>query len=166
MVDKIHYKYAQHILYRAGDFSGVMYRFKTHKRCRKNGFKHLAPILLLPFINLLKSIIMANQPIPINQANAMMSLYLSYMKSLGAAYQTQYIIFTAKELHAWLTEVLPYADEIRVCEGMNLPAHAQAGSLTVIFWPYKNGEPAVLPGNGNAGDDPRLQPYNDGHVSP
>lgn len=109
---------------------------------------------------------MANQPIPINQANAMMSLYLTYMKSLGAADQTQYIIFTAKELHAWLTEVLPYADEIRVCEGMNLPAHAQAGSLTVIFWPYKNGEPAILPGYGNVADDPRIKPYNEGSTFP
>lgn len=108
---------------------------------------------------------MANRPIPINQANAMMSLYVSYIKSLGAPDQTQSITFTAKELSAWLNEVLPYADEIRICEGMNLPAHPQAGSITVILWPYKNGQPAVLPGNDSEGDL-RIQPYNDGHVSP
>jgi hypothetical protein len=111
---------------------------------------------------------MANRPISIDEANAMIQQYLVYMKNHGVdtAKQTQSVSFTGPELMAWLQEVMPYADELRVCEGVYPPGHPQAGRITTILWPYKDGYPAKrLDGKGNGGGD-GIKPFNEGQGHP
>ena len=114
---------------------------------------------------------MANRPIPVAQANEMMGLYVNYMKSLGVnmTQQTHTISFTAPELLKWMSEVEPYADEFRICEGVYGPGHEKAGRLTTIIWPYKNGSPAYKAseeeGKDGGGGTP-INPYNEGNGRP
>jgi hypothetical protein len=108
---------------------------------------------------------MANQPIPIETANEMIAAYISYMKSHGIDMdkQTQSVSFTFNELQAWLNSIAPYSDELRVCMGV-YTSGKNAGRITTILWPYKNGEPATeLSGSGPSGG---LQPYNEGNGTP
>lgn len=112
---------------------------------------------------------MANRPIPISEANDMIQYYLGYMSELNVdmTKQTHSVSFTGPELMAWLAEVMPYADELRVCEGMYLPGSSNAGRVTVILWPYKNGKPATKPdGDGKSGGTGGIAPYNQGHGNP
>lgn len=111
---------------------------------------------------------MANRPIPVSEAEQMMEQYVSYMQSLNQSDQTQYISFTAQELLNWLTAVMPYCDEIRICEGLTPEEHPQAGKITAIIWPYKDGQPATKPKDGNGGGDgdDKISPYNDGALGP
>lgn len=113
---------------------------------------------------------MANQPIPVKQANDMIAQYIEYMQKLGVdmTKQTQSISFTSKELLNWLSGAMPYADELRICEGV-YPDGENAGRITVILWPYKNGKPATKPveqGKGGGDDDEEIEPYNDGVLKP
>ena len=113
---------------------------------------------------------MANRPIPVDQANAMITEYISYMEKLGVdmTKQTQSISFTSREFYQWLTGVLQYMDELRVCIGV-YPDGEHAGRITSILWPYKNGKPAKKPkvqGKGGGDDDEDLEPYNVGSLNP
>jgi hypothetical protein len=112
---------------------------------------------------------MANRPIPISEANDMIQYYLGYMSEhhVDMNKQTHSVSFTAPELMQWLNEVMPYADELRVCEGVYLPGHEHAGRITVILWPYKNGKPATRPdGDGKSGGNNGINPYNHGQGNP
>ncbi|MDP4262148.1 MAG: hypothetical protein Q8941_06420 [Bacteroidota bacterium] len=118
---------------------------------------------------------MANQPIPVSTANAMISDYIAYMTKLGVDMnnQTQNVAFDGTILMNWLGTVMPYADELRVCMGQYPSGNAQAGRTTVILWPYKNGQPATMPSppiGGSGGmtpaDDQTIDPFNDGHSHP
>ena len=113
---------------------------------------------------------MANRPIPVEQANAMISEYISYMEKLGVdmTKQTQSVSFTSKEFYTWLTSVLQYMDELRVCIGV-YPDGTGAGRITTILWPYKDGKPARKPkveGKGGGDDDEDVEPYNEGGPNP
>lgn len=113
---------------------------------------------------------MTNQPIPIEQAQQMIALYLQYIKDHGIGDQTQYVIFTNKEFVPWFDEVKRYADEFRIFNGVYPTGHEFAGRMTVIIWPYKDGKPATWPlVEGKDGDpDPGapIKPFNDGHGAP
>lgn len=113
---------------------------------------------------------MANRPISIAEANLMIEQYLEYMKLHGVdtSKQTHSVSFTGPELMAWLNEVMPYADELRVCEGVYPKDHPNAGRITTILWPYKDGHPAKRldsEGKGNGGGD-GIKPFNEGQGHP
>ena len=80
---------------------------------------------------------MANQPIPPEQAKAMMATYLSYMSGLGVDMkkQTHTVSFDSATLLKWMMDVAPYSDEFRLCEAVYPPNHPNAGRLTVVIWP-------------------------------
>lgn len=111
---------------------------------------------------------MANQPIPVEQANEMIQFYMGYMKGLGVDMnkQTQSVSFTAPELLKWMADVQPYSDEFRICEAVYGPTHENAGRITTIIWPYKNGQPAALPAEGKDGNGGPIRPYNEGTTNP
>ena len=112
---------------------------------------------------------MANHPIPVEQANEMIAQYLDYMTNLGVDMQkqTQSISFTSKELLQWLSESMPFADELRVCLGVYPEGAENPGRITSILWPYKNGRPATKPKiEGKDGDDDEIPPYNGGSLNP
>lgn len=114
---------------------------------------------------------MANQPIPVSQANDMIKQYLVYMQKhdVDTARQTHSVSFTSKELLKWLSEVMPFADELRVCVGAYLEGTEKANRLTAILWPYKEGKPARKPkveGKGGGDEDEEIDPYNSGTLNP
>jgi len=114
---------------------------------------------------------MANQPIPVEQANEMIAQYIEYMTKLGVDMQkqTQSISFTSKELLLWLNETMPFADELRVCLGVYPPGAENPGRITSILWPYKDGKPATRPtieGKGGGDDEEEIPPYNNGTLQP
>lgn len=102
---------------------------------------------------------MANRPIPVSDANNMIQEYLNYIKNpVDMSKQTQSVSFTVPELKAWLDQTMPNIDEIRVCFGIYPVGHAQAGRITVILWPYKDGQPGKT--------NPPTPPYNEGSGRP
>lgn len=117
---------------------------------------------------------MAGQPIPASQASAMIGDYIVYMSELGVDMetQTQSVSFTGDTIFEWLSDVMPYADELRVFMGRYPEGHEHAGRTTVILWPYKHGEPATRTatvGKGGGGEDDGgdgLPPYNEGQGNP
>ncbi|MFT3675786.1 MAG: hypothetical protein QM781_07825 [Chitinophagaceae bacterium] len=116
---------------------------------------------------------MASQPIPVAQANAMIAQYLAYMNSLGVDMKTQThcICYDSAAFSKWINAVQPYADEFRICEGVYPEGFVQAGHLTAIIWPYKDGKPAVIPkdinlGGGLQDPDGTINPFNDGKTLP
>ncbi len=110
---------------------------------------------------------MPNQPIPVADANLMITSYFSYMQGLGVsmAQQTQSVSFEKNALKAWLEEIWPYADELRVFMGEYPVGHVHAGRTTVILWPYKDGNPSTKPGPLPAGEI-EIDPFNDGSLNP
>ena len=106
---------------------------------------------------------MANQPIPVAKATAMMQQYVSYMGSHGINMnsQTQSVSFDASELQQWMNNVMPYTDEFRIFLGVYPAGDPEAGRITVIVWPYKNGQPAT---NGAARGE--IEPFNEGQLYP
>ena len=114
---------------------------------------------------------MANQPIPVEQANEMIAQYIEYMTKLGVDMQkqTQSISFTSKEFLVWLNETMPFADELRVCLGVYPPGDENPGRITSILWPYKDGRPATWPkteGKDGEDDPDEIPPYNGGTLTP
>lgn len=107
---------------------------------------------------------MANQPIPIEQADKMISAYIKYMESFGIdmSKQTHNVTFTFAELQKWLSLVEPYTNELKVCLGLYTEGPG-AGRITTILWPYKDGKPATELG---AMDPSGIKPYNEGHSFP
>lgn len=115
---------------------------------------------------------MPGKPISKTAADAMIKDYIGYMTGLGVDMnkQTQYVSFTPATLLGWLNQKLPDADELRVFMGLYPPGHPQAGKTTVIFWPYKEGQP-VSEGIGAKSADGPLAPdpdvaFNDGNSGP
>ncbi len=113
---------------------------------------------------------MANRPIPVAQADDMIREYMKYLTqhSIDPAKQTQSISFGSYELMGWLTSVMPYADELRICEGVYPSDHLKAGRITVILWPYKDGKPAVRPDTEgkDGGGTSKIPPFNEGQGNP
>jgi hypothetical protein len=110
---------------------------------------------------------MANKPISVAMANAMIQQNISYMSGLGVnmANQTESVSFDGRTLQQWLTGVMPYADELRICLGVYPPGNPNAGRITTILWPYKNGQPATMPSVG-AGAAALIEPFNEGQQHP
>lgn len=112
---------------------------------------------------------MPNQPIPVAQANAMVSTYVSYMERHGInmGQQTLNVSFTTPELLAWLNQVKDFTDEFRVCVGVYPDGESKAGRLTAIIWPYKGGKPATQPDQGKSGGGSSfIPPFNEGGLQP
>ncbi len=112
---------------------------------------------------------MQNQPIPVSTANTMLQDYLNYLKKLGVdpSTQSQSISFTGKELMLWLNGIMPRADELRICLGVYPPDHVNAGRITAILWPYKDGQPVKEPVlEGKDDDTKETPPYNSGTLNP
>ena len=107
---------------------------------------------------------MANQPIPVSRANGMIQDYITYMEGLGVnmSQQTQSVSFDGNILQQWLSDVMPFADELRVFLGAS--GTGDALRITVILWPYKNGQPAMQPGEG--GSNTAINPFNEGQGQP
>lgn len=108
---------------------------------------------------------MANQPIPVETANLMIAAYRKYMEDhdVNMDQQTQAVSFTGTSLMNWLNEVMPYADEIRIFNGL-YDAGTHSGRTTVILWPYRDGQPAIRQQAVNG--DNYIQPYNEGQLYP
>ena len=112
---------------------------------------------------------MENGPIPVDVAESMMKEYDLYMQAHGIdmTKQTQSVSFKGKELMSWLTGVMPYADELRVCLGAYADGLPFASRTTVILWPYKDGQPATQPfAAGKDGESDKIPPYNTGGLNP
>jgi hypothetical protein len=108
---------------------------------------------------------MTNQPIPVTRANDLINQNISYMTSLGVdmSKQTQSVGFTGADLQQWLATVMPYADELKICLGVYPAGEPNAGRITTILWPYKNGQPAAQP---IGGKDVMIEPFNNGEGQP
>jgi hypothetical protein len=112
---------------------------------------------------------MENRPIPVSEANAMIQEYIKYelQHNIDPTKQTQSVSFKGAELMKWLSESMPHADELRVCFGSYPAGTDNAGRVTVILWPYKNGEPANQPvTEGKDGGGGKMPPYNQGGLQP
>ena len=110
---------------------------------------------------------MANQPISVATANAMIQENITYMSGLGVnmSNQTQSVSFDGIILQQWLANVMPFADELRICIGVYPKGDPNAGRVTTILWPYKNGQPATEP-SAAGGADVMIDPYNEGQGEP
>ncbi|MGH2552158.1 MAG: hypothetical protein ACRDEB_00485 [Chitinophagaceae bacterium] len=110
---------------------------------------------------------MANQPISVARANAMIQENISYMTGLGVnmTQQTQSVAFDGKDLQQWLSTVMPFADELRICIGVYPAGTSDEGRITTILWPYKNGQPATMPSAGD-GANIMIEPFNEGQQHP
>jgi hypothetical protein len=110
---------------------------------------------------------MENRPIPVSEANAMIEEYNKYEQQHGInpTTQTQSVSFTGPELMKWLTDTMPYADELRICFGTYVSGNPNAGRVTAILWPYKDGQPASYPIEGKDDGD-KIPPYNQGGLNP
>ncbi len=108
---------------------------------------------------------MTNQPISVTRANTLIQENISYMTSLGVnmSNQTQSVGFTGTDLQQWLSTVMPYADELRICLGVYPAGEPNAGRITTILWPYKNGQPATQT---MGGKDVMIDPFNEGERYP
>jgi hypothetical protein len=110
-------------------------------------------------------------PIPVSTANTMIEDYIRSTES-GAedlSKKTWSVSFTGKELMDWLAEKMPFADELRICFGKYPKDDIKGGQVTVILWPYKNGQPATqgyLEGKDDPVPPPPIPPYNNGGLNP
>lgn len=118
---------------------------------------------------------MKNHPIPAKEAYTMVEEYWKYLKKLGVDpdSQTQSVSFTASELISWMQRVMSVSDEFRIFFGVYPEGHPQAGRITSIIWPYKDGKPAKKVTSSVQGkDDPppppddEEDPYNAGGLNP
>lgn len=115
---------------------------------------------------------MENGPISVSVANSMIEEYLQYMKAQGIDMdkQTHSISFTRDKLMDWLTRNMEGADELRICLGAYGKDESNAGRITVILWPYKDGEPFTQPiSDGKDAPPPPPppgDPYNQGGLNP
>jgi hypothetical protein len=111
---------------------------------------------------------MAGKKIPVSQASAMISSYVDYLRTLqvDSKKKTQYVSFTLPEIQAWLDEVGPSTDELRVYLGVYPDGTSNPGRVTTIIWPYKNGKPALKPIEGKDGNDEGHDPFNEGQGMP
>ena len=121
---------------------------------------------------IIKLYIMQNHPIPVSEANAMTEAYRTFLKENGIDpdKQTQSVSFTAAELMNWLNKTMGFADELRICLGVYPVGHVNAGRITTILWPYKDGKPCAQTTRVEGKDDPPppppTEPYNAGGLNP
>lgn len=116
---------------------------------------------------------MKNHPIPVKEADIMIEEYQKHLRQLGVdpEKQTQSVSFTASELMNWLNKTMPAADELRICFGVYPPGHPNAGRITTILWPYKDGKPTcqstqIEGKDGPPPPPPPTDPYNAGGLNP
>lgn len=112
---------------------------------------------------------MENGPIPASVAYAMIKEYIMYMESKGIDMnkQTHSVSFTKDKLMDWLGKNMSAADELRVCLGAYGKGNENAGRITVILWPYKDGEPTTQAySEGKDAPPPPTDPYNNGQLNP
>jgi hypothetical protein len=98
----------------------------------------------------------------------MVKQYLNFQVQHGIdpKTQTQNVGFTTTELMDWMQKVRGITDEFRICFGVYPAGHPNAGRVTAIVWPYKDGKPALKPTVGKGGDDTLEDPYNEGSLTP
>lgn len=108
-------------------------------------------------------------PIPVSEANLMIEEYdRSTEPTAELAKKTLSVSFTGKELMDWLTPIMSLADELRICFGKYPKEDPNAGRVTVILWPYKDGQP-LTEGYAEGKDGtppPPTDPYNQGSLKP
>lgn len=115
---------------------------------------------------------MKNHPIPAKEATLMIEEYCRFLTQTGIKpeKQTQSVSFTAPELMSWLGKTMPAADELRIFFGVYPAGHVNAGRITTILWPYKDGKPTTQPVQIEGKDDPPppppTDPYNAGGLNP
>ena len=108
-------------------------------------------------------------PIPVSEANLMIEEYeRSTDPTAELAKKTFSVSFTSKELMDWLTPIMSLADELRICFGKYPKEDPNAGRVTVILWPYKDGQPLTEGyAEGKDGTPPTpTDPYNQGSLKP
>lgn len=93
--------------------------------------------------------------IPVSIGADMLKDYQGFKITHDLQSQTDNITFTFSDLVKWMTSVESESDELVVCLATD-----PNNMLTVVLWPYKNGQPAV-DSNGDL-----LKPYNYGHRRP
>ena len=108
-------------------------------------------------------------PIPVSEANLMIEEYeRSTEPTTELTKKTFTVSFTGRELMDWLTEKMALADELKIFFGKYPKEDPQAGRVTVILWPYKDGQP--LTDGYSEGKDgtppPPTPPYNQGSLTP
>jgi hypothetical protein len=113
---------------------------------------------------------MPNQPIPVTTAQQMIYAYKQYMIDHGVDMnqQTQSVGFASSTLLAWLTDVSPLMDELRIFYGL-YQSGTSNGRTTVILWPYKNGQPAMRAEEQARSSDEAgryVEPFNEGDLRP
>lgn len=108
-------------------------------------------------------------PIPVATADLMIKEYEGITASdLELAKKTLTVSFTGKELMGWLNEKMAVADELKIFFGKYPKDDPQAGRVTVILWPYKNGSPLTegyIEGK-DGPPPPPSDPYNQGSLTP
>ena len=108
-------------------------------------------------------------PIPVSTANIMIEDYIRSTESgiEDLSKKTWSVSFTGIELMGWLTQTMPFADELKICFGKYPKEDPNGGRVTVILWPYKDGKPATQPiSEGKDGDTAPIPPYNQGQLNP
>ena len=110
-------------------------------------------------------------PIPVSTANIMIEDYIRSTEPgiEDLSKKTWSVSFTGKELMDWLIEKMPFADELKICFGKYPKDDPNAGRVTVILWPYKDGKPATQPlseGKDDPPPPPPIPPYNQGSLEP
>ena len=108
-------------------------------------------------------------PIPVSEAIVMIEEYeRSTEPTAELTKKTLTVSFTGRELMDWLNEKMVLADELRIFFGKYPKEDPQAGRVTVILWPYKDGQP--LTDGYSEGKDgtppPPTPPYNQGTLIP
>ena len=108
-------------------------------------------------------------PIPVSTANIMIEDYIRSTESgiEDLSKKTWSVSFTGIELMGWLTQTMPFADELKICFGKYPKEDPNGGRVTVILWPYKDGKPATE-GYSEGKDEtpPPIPPYNNGSLQP
>jgi hypothetical protein len=107
-------------------------------------------------------------PIPVSTANIMIEDFIRSTEPgiEDLSKKTWSVSFTGKELMDWLNEKMPFADELRICFGKYPKDDPNSGRVTVILWPYKDGQP-ITEGYSEGKDDPTpTPPYNNGGLNP
>lgn len=115
---------------------------------------------------------MPNQPISPELANDMIKNYITYMTDHGIDMneQTHCVEFSSNALLGWMGSVSAQTDQFRLCIGRYPEWHVNGGRLTVIVWPYKDGQPAThpiqLPGEPGGDPEDEIEPFNEGTLNP
>lgn len=107
-------------------------------------------------------------PIPVAEAEIMIKEYEGASATdLELTKKTLTVSFSGKELMDWLNEKMAIADELKIFFGKYPKGNPEAGRVTVILWPYKDGAPLTQGyAEGKDGPPPPSDPYNNGQSGP